>query len=109
MSRIQKRFNIQAHLVEAVNARALANGLSKSEVVNRALATFFADLPSAVVTLLGNVPQTTAPVMAGYMLDSVLLARMDEQAGRLYLSREQFLRLALDYYLKYCEPLAEGA
>lgn len=104
MSRKNQRFNAQRHLVDAVADLANANGISKSEVINRAIAAFLDRFKEAIVALSDNRPVTSSTFSVGYMLDSLLLSKMDEQAAKLYLSREQFLRLALDYYLKYYDP-----
>lgn len=104
MSRINKRFSTPATTTETLTHAASLAAISKSELVNRALAAFTDNLPAALLALIDNKPDTSAPIMTSYMLDSLLLSKMDEQAAKLYLSREQFLRLALDYYLKYYDP-----
>ncbi len=110
MARISIRFNTQLTHVRDIAAATRINSLSKSEVVNRALSIAAAD-PSAMLSTLLQANTSAAASEhkpATFTTDPTILSAADLTASKLYLSRDHFLRLALDYYLYHVLETENG-
>jgi len=102
MTRYTFKFHIQVEHDEQLNEASARLSLSKSEIVGRALAAASAQ-PSQMfaVLLASNTPKPTNHKGASYTLDKDVYDAALTTASRIYMAKDHFLRLALDYYLNH--------
>lgn len=100
MSTINMKMNVQLGQQAALAAAAQSLNVSKSSLANAALKAATENFTGVVQTLLKTPKaRTSKHKPASFVIDKDILEATDNTAARLYLSRDHFLRLALDYYL----------
>jgi hypothetical protein len=102
MAKYNFKFHIQVEHDMQLNAAAARLGLSKSEIVGNALALATAEPAQMFSALLaGNTAKINDHKGASYTLDKTVYDEAQLTASRIYMAKDHFLRLALDYYLNH--------
>ena len=100
MARIPTKFNVPSHLQVGLGRAALLASVSRSEIMNRALATATHNFVAVVAYRLTQYPISLESIPMSYTVEPTNLEAVQGIADKLSTSRDQVVRLALDYYLR---------
>lgn len=103
MAKLIFRWNVQVEQIEKLNEQSARLGISKSEIVNRAFRFAINDMKTVVNTLIDHngTPSKSNPKASSFMMALPEYNGALSTAEKLYLSKDHFLRIALDYYLNH--------